>query len=352
MTTDMNRYIFPLPTGAKRQRGLSLIELMIAVAIGLIILAALTALFVSQSRARSELDKSNRMIDNGRYAMDIVASNLRVAGFYDVYVPSGVATATEDPCDVAALLDPAKNLNILRHHVQGYHASTPSSDPASGVIASGNLPANCAFTYVAGSNTSLKAGSDILVLRRVSTAPPVPTPNTTSIYLQASKCVTDATKYQIDKTKNPSIRIKDCATVADLRLFVVQIYFISPDNVADDGIPTLKRLELDVNGAFTVTPLVEGIEYMRIDYGVDADGDGAPDGAYVSEPTTAQWPNVTSIRVNILARNTERTTGQQDNKKFLMGLAGEYPATNDAYKRHVFSQVIRLVNPSSRRELP
>src|ERR1035437_2610565 len=44
------------------QRGLSLIELMISITIGLLILASLSVMFVNQSKTRVELDKSNRMI--------------------------------------------------------------------------------------------------------------------------------------------------------------------------------------------------------------------------------------------------------------------------------------------------
>jgi len=53
-------------TFTRSQRGLSLIELMISITIGLLILVSLSSLFINQSKARAELDKSTRMIDNGR----------------------------------------------------------------------------------------------------------------------------------------------------------------------------------------------------------------------------------------------------------------------------------------------
>ncbi|HSH53582.1 MAG TPA: prepilin-type N-terminal cleavage/methylation domain-containing protein, partial [Methylotenera sp.] len=64
------------------QQGFSLVELMVSVAIGLLLLSALATLFVSQSKTRMELDKENRMIDNGRYALDLLSENLSMAGFY------------------------------------------------------------------------------------------------------------------------------------------------------------------------------------------------------------------------------------------------------------------------------
>src|SRR3990167_259795 len=75
-------------TNRQTQRGLSLVELMISITIGLLILSAMTTLFVNQSKTRAELDKSNRMIDNGRYALELLSENLRLAGFYGELDPS------------------------------------------------------------------------------------------------------------------------------------------------------------------------------------------------------------------------------------------------------------------------
>lgn len=325
------------------QRGLSLIELMISITIGLIILTALSTLFINQSRARTELDKSNRMIDNGRYALELLSDNLRVAGFYGNYMPSGTPAATPDPCSLTTITTAATNLDVLRHHVQGYNAAAQTSQIAS---------PPCSLTNTAGSATTLKAGSDILVLRRASTSPVAAAAAVANtVYLQVSNCSTDTVSYQIATAGFTTFHNKDCATAASLRPFLVQVYFVSPDDNVGDGIPTLKRRELDATGAWTTTPLVEGIEYLQIDYGLDADADGAAD-SYIAAPTAANWPNIVSIKINIIARNTEPTTGYTDTKTYVLGSAGTFGPFNDAYKRHAYTQVVRLVNPSSRREVP
>lgn len=334
------------------QRGLSLIELMISITIGLLILAALTTLFVNQSKTRSELDKSNRMIDNGRYALEVLSENLRVAGFYGNYLPDGTPTATPDPCNLATITNSATNPNVLLHHVQGYNAATQTSQIAS-------LPAACSFTYTTGSDTTLNPGSDILVLRRVSTATPVAAAAAVAAttYLQVSNCSTDTVSYQIapGSADLTTFHDRDCTASASLRPFMVQAYFVSPDNNADDGIPTLKRIELDQTaGTFVTTPLVEGIEYMQVDYGLDADDDGAAD-SYIAAPTTANWPDIVSVKINIIARNNETTVGYTDTKSYALGSAGTFgPFTGDdaKYKRHAYTQVVRLINPSGRRETP
>lgn len=343
-------------TNRQIQRGLSLIELMISITLGLIILSALATMFVNQSRARSELDKSNRMIDNGRYALELLSDNLKLAGFYGNYAPaSGVPTASPDPCNLTTINTEPDNLDVLLHHVQGYNAGAVASQIA-------GLPVACSFTYTTGSDETLNPGSDILVLRRVSTATPIAAasaaaaPNSANtVYLQVSNCSTDTSgSYQIaiGSSDFTDFHDKDCTTSVSLRPLMVQAYFVSPDNNVGDDIPTLKRLELDqATGAFVTTPLVEGIEYMQIEYGLDADADGAAD-SYIAGPVLADWPNIVSIEINIIARNIETTAGYTDTKSYPLGSAGTFGPFNDNYKRHAYTQVVRLVNPSSRRETP
>jgi type IV pilus assembly protein PilW len=57
-----------------------------------------------------------------------------------------------------------------------------------------------------------------------------------------------------------------------------------------------------------------------------------------------------ALRVHLLARDNESSAGYQDGKTYQLGLAGTSTATSDSFKRHVFSQLIRMVNPSSRRD--
>lgn len=351
------------------ERGFSLVELMISITIGLIILATLVSLFVSQSRARGELDKANRMIENGRYAIELLSDNLRLAGFFGELDP-----ATTDP--VAGITDPcstnaADMAGAVRLHVGGYDAATPTSAVAS-------IP--CGLV-----SSSLKTGSDIFVVRRADTS--VPVVQSAALvgthYLQVSLCRYDDVKFKVSTDPTTlTLRGRDCtdtSTVpyANVRRFVAQTYFVSPNHKGSDGIPTLMRRELNLNGdgTFTTTPLVEGIEYLQVEYGIDGadtNADGIPDrfnlpdshglngdidGSADAYSTCAacsvdQWRNVVSAKLYIVARNIEPTPGYTDTKTYSLGQAGSVGPFNDNYKRHAYSQLVRLVNPSSRREIP
>ncbi|MDH4284690.1 MAG: PilW family protein [Gallionellaceae bacterium] len=302
---------------------------MISLTIGLILLAGITTLIVRQSTTRAELDKSSRQIENGRYAIQILSDDIEHAGLYGEYSPLNTITfnVPSDPCDTTIA-----NL--------GWNSATPAIPvPVYGYTGTDATP-SCI--------TNRKSGTAILVVRRTDTSTAA-TPDGASAYLQVSRCNTDISPFALG-TSGFTLRQKDCVASAPLRKYIVRIYYISSCSncgTGADSIPTLKMVEF-ASGAQTTIPLVEGIENMQFDYGVDTTNDGSPD-SYTTSPTSAQWDDVMAIRVSLLARNTEPTGGYADTKSYTLGSVA-IAAANDSYKRHVYSQLTRVVNASGRRE--
>jgi prepilin-type N-terminal cleavage/methylation domain-containing protein len=94
-----------------RYSGFTLIELMISVVIGLLILLALITLLVNVSRNNSEMSKTNQIIENGRFALQLLQADISHAGYWGGYVPqfddlslgttavpNDVPTAVPNPC--------------------------------------------------------------------------------------------------------------------------------------------------------------------------------------------------------------------------------------------------------------
>ena len=315
-----------------RQVGLSLVELMISLTIGLVLLTGITTLIVQQSATRNELEKSSRQIENGRYAMQILHDDIEHAGFYGEYSPPATTTYTvpADPCDTVVA-----NL--------GWNSATPAVPVAlHGYTGAGATPACVA---------NRKAGTAILVVRRTATstvAAAAAVAGTT--YLQVSRCNTDTSAFVLG-TGSFTLKQKDCTTLAPLHAYIVRIYYISTCSVCGTGgdtIPTLKMVEF-VGGAQTTIPLVEGIENMQFDYGIAASSTSVSAASYTTAPAAADWANVMTVRVNLLARNNDPTTGYTDTKSYTLGGAGTV-TPGGAYKRHVYSALVRVVNPSGRRE--
>jgi len=80
-------------------------------------------------------------------------------------------------------------------------------------------------------------------------------------------------------------------------------------------------------------------------------GDASVD-SYATTP--ADWAQGIAAKVYILARNTLPTTGYVDDKTYVVGTtpAVTVAATNDGFRRHVYSAAVRLANTAGRREIP
>ena len=155
---------------------------------------------------------------------------------------------------------------------------------------------------------------------------------------------------------------------APIRHMITHIYYVSPCSSrsgsggttcasTDDGgspIPTLYRLELSKTAsgtAFVDYPLVEGIQSFQVDYGLDSDADGSPNSAYSTDPgATSNWQNLMAVRMYVLARNTMISPGYLDTKTYNLGSTAI--AGSGSYRRHVYDTLVRLKNPSERREAP
>ncbi len=69
-------------TGHKDQRGFTLVELMVALVIGLIILLGVAKIFSANRLTYSVLEATGRLQENGQYAMSFISQQLRQTGYY------------------------------------------------------------------------------------------------------------------------------------------------------------------------------------------------------------------------------------------------------------------------------
>lgn len=345
----------------RAQRGFTLIELMVALTISLLLLLGLTVVFVGNSRSFTENQRSGQQIENGRYAMALLSDSIRHAGFYGevgdvtnlVLTPAITLPAVlPDPCvtDVASV-------------------RAALALPVQGVDAADAVP-TCLPDHV--------AGTDVIVVRRANTTTiPAASAIANGYYTQTSFCPTQLPVFELAQS-GFALQEKDCATPAPVRQYHVEIYFVSPCSrptgasgvcqASDPVIPTLKRLELRPAGDATcpvfaqaswcLVPLVEGIENLQIEYGLDtsATGTGSPDVYKATPASTAEWADAVAIRLHVLARNLEQTGGYTDGKTYQFGLNADGTANDvtpgGAYKRHAYTEVVRVTNNSQRRERP
>ena len=68
-------------TRVNRQSGLTLVELMVALVLGLLLLGGVTNVLVSSKQTFQANDDLGRVQENGRFALDILISDIRMAGY-------------------------------------------------------------------------------------------------------------------------------------------------------------------------------------------------------------------------------------------------------------------------------
>ena len=120
-------------TPRRQQAGLSLIELMVSITLGLIILSGVLVVFTNTSASRNEIDRTSRQIENGRYASELITEDLRLAGFYGELDVSTVtplpASMPGDPCSLLGQeCDPNDGCN--RRYVCATSDPTAGTRPA------------------------------------------------------------------------------------------------------------------------------------------------------------------------------------------------------------------------------
>jgi type IV pilus assembly protein PilW len=327
--------------------GYSLVELMVALVINLLILLALITLFVSNSKSRDSVERLGIQIENGRYASEVIALDLKNAGYLGPITPNEIALAfsgAPDPCavDINSL---STNMQV---HVQGF-------DDLAGDT---------------GCLNDVKPGTDALVIRRVSTCYLGETgcgAVSGATYLRASLCASEiANGKRFEVGTSPSsmtLTKRDCVTKAETRRLVTHIYFVSKN--PSDGIPTLKRAELR-SGKFEIFSVAQGVENLQIQYGLDdspaAGLDGIPD-QYSANPgegcsgadCALPWMNVVSVKLVLLARSTNESSDYVDEKIYSFGYdSNGAPISEgpfkDGFRRAIHSQQIFLNNVAGRRE--
>jgi type IV pilus assembly protein PilW len=350
-------------------RGVSLIQVMIGLTIGMFLTLALLALINNTSRSFNVQDDFARMQENGIAALRYIGDDIRMAGFYGSGFPAsaanitaaGGATTTGD-CGSTAN-PPAANWALAAEvPLIGFGGLTPAT-------------VNATLPCILGTNFTT---GQILALR-LATGVRVPDPNNDG---DLSDIVLEPTTLYVQTNPGAGIIFRGASFAglraagltrrltggADAPVFEYQarVYYTRPCSrpatppacqPTDDGglpIPTLVRQELAGN-TMVERALVEGIEMVTYIYGLDtANQDGIPD-VFTATPAAAQWNQVVTVRVAVLVRNTRPTPGHNDAGK-LYDLNGDgvpdftcIPGPNCSFKRHVFSQSFQVRNVAQRR---
>lgn len=338
-----------------RRGGFTLVELMVALAIGSVLLLALAAMFIGTSNSRNEIDKSSRQIEGGRYAMQVLSDEIRHAGYYGALTDQPAL-----PGSVTTLPDPCSNTLAT--------VQTSLGLPLQGYAGGGTAPLTCLDAA-----SGYKPNTAVIVVRRADTSIAAATATSPYFNMQTSGCAGDSIKYvfnaynasagtfDLHSNASPGCLPLVSAPAAKITPVYIRIFYVSTCSQADctaagaDSVPTLKRIDLTATGTTSPVSVIDGIENLQFEYGIDTAGnDGTPD-SYVTTPATTAtttWTNVMAVRIYLIARNIDSTPGYSDTKTYTLGSTTTFTPSGSetAFRRHAYSTLVRLNNPSGRRE--
>ncbi|WP_455201814.1 PilW family protein [Kaarinaea lacus] len=330
------------------QRGITIVEVMVAVSLSLIILAGVMHIFINNKQTYRVQEAFARLQESGRFAMNTITKDLRMAGYM------GCASSIASPANIVDLdgIAGADNVSVFNGNgLEGFEYS--------------NLPITLNSVLQLTTSTVVP-GTDIIRIKRGSSTGIHPVGPMTSLSAQIKLppalaagvfsrddilMVTDCEHADTFAASNvtsgstpgqPFVEITHDATNnivtpmlstiykedAEVMKMINHTYYISNNSA---GVPSLFRMTMGNAGSMTPEELVDGIEDMQLLYGEDSDDDGTPN-RYVNSTLVTDWNNVISIRVELQIRSIE------DN------VAAELTAYGDHRLRRTFTTSIAIRN--------
>ncbi len=358
------------PRSGSSIAGLTLVELMVAITIGLIILAAVVRLFAT-SRATYTLEEGlARVQESGRFAMEFLSQDIRMAGYAGC---SANLTGTQ----VTNLVASATSVNTFNPDgIAGYkHTCTTS---CTGALSEWS-PSPSSDYFPTGSIMPI-SGTDILVIQRADTLSthltgnPSPSNsniqiiNTTSLagsvqagdIMMVSDCK-GADIFRATSTSSGSGKITIAHTAgntdnnlahsygndAEIMKLVSRVYFIGRRDNDSGNPPALYRKELGSGGVPDTQELVEGVEMLKLSYGEDTDTtrDGVPNIYRTSPSSVSSWRRVLTVRIGLLVRTSTTVDQENDTRTYdLAGITAAAGPYNDKYRRRAFNSTVQVRN--------
>lgn len=360
------------------QAGVSLVEIMVALTVGLVLIAGVGQIYLSSKQTYRVQDAQSRLQENARYALELLTNDIRMAGFMGCIsrVPSINNTLNGPPPS----FDPGDG-------IQGWEATGTDYGTAVTITVNATPVSTAGGQWSAAGGNTLDAttavpNSDVIRIWRGGDNPAIinnitpgantvlnVTPNaitqvgdillisdcTNADWVQACNVQPIAGGTSINEVLSAGCTPGNIASLpvktkagGELVQLVSNIYYIGKRADAAANEPALFRRPLGAtaaNGnnnaaAGAAVELVEGVENMQILYGEDTDADGNPN-CYVTAASVVTWTNVVSVRLSLLMRTAENNLTSSAQSYAFNGATSNAP---DRRLRRVFTTTIGLRN--------
>ena len=331
------------PSTLQRQAGLTLVEIMVALAIGSFLIIGAVQIY-NQSRQAFVVNESiARVQETAQFAMDTIEADLRMASNWGrnsrgLAVEGRSLVGDDNP---NGLTVPVGSTGSC-----GTNWAFDLARPIDGDDNGYDLPC-AALGGVQGS-------SDLITIRRATVQPVLP---------EAGRLQLQSTRIQGELFETLAVPpaflpitvhpITGAPSSATHRL-MVNSYYVSPTSTLIPGVPTLRRKTLTVQGGapwIDDQEVAPGVENIQLQLGIDVDEDNTVDryvnpGDEIYNPAAAGYvpgARVMTARIWLVVRGVTTEFGLQDNRNYQPGNAN-MGQQNDGFRRLQVSKTILLRN--------
>ena len=332
------------PHPLSRPRGLSLIELLVAVTIGGLLIFGATQVYVDSRNTYEINEATARLQETARYALSVIEPDIRMSNYWGLVKGSGIVLNQATPAEASAGAPTSCGNNYAHNLLLNLEGGN-----------NGYTLACAAEGSVEGSAGSAVASADTLTIRRAAVTP-ASGPATGRLRICSTRVFGELVSDTGGCTPAPAGQIND---------LIVNAYYVSRDSIGRPGVPSLRRQALIAGPAFDSEEIVPGIEDMQIQFGLDPTGTSGVATRYVNPdpalpggiPAGAQ---VVAVRIWLLVRAETPEVGFQDGATYeygdrvvangttndlnAAGAAGKAYAPADGFRRLLVSRTIQIRN--------
>jgi type IV pilus assembly protein PilW len=323
------------------QQGLSLIELMIAITLGLFLIGGLIQLFVNSKQSYRVQENISRLQENGRFAISFLVKDVRMADYWGCLRLPSTSNLSNNLNDhatfddyISAVAGENNNTNAGDDVIDGTDTITVKGASGAGVYIREASLSNAA-SFKVEDNSGLRANNIVIVsdciegdLFQITNKP-----STGGAGFDTVIHNTDPVRSGPGNLDKPLRKIYG----TDAQVFKLNFatFFIKSN---PNEIPSLYKR---VNGG-TAIELIEGIENMQILYGEDTDDNNSPN-YYVTADKVVEMNDVISIRISLLTRTIENNIAASPVPYTIFGVKTTPPA-GDLIIRREFTSTVAIRN--------
>jgi type IV pilus assembly protein PilW len=349
-------------------RGMTLVELMVGLAIGLFMVAVMGTMYMGSRNTFVAQESGSRLQENGRFAMDSIANDLRMSGFRGCMpvLPTGISAA---PLAIGAVDNTLATPTALlynfgepiwgsRNAGAGWAPALTAPVNALGAVAAGDIlllrrPAGVAWALVAEmanrsaaltiTPTANFQRGDLLMVADCAGASMLQATNlgpgaagSVQHVAGAAGVVPGVAGNALGRTYSNDARIWRMQT---------RIYYLADSQRRSGETALWLYVSPAYDGEAQTSELVTGVERMAVTYGVDNDGlDAAGNlsaNRFFNASQVTNWSQVVSARVELLLAGAgdSPTTAAQP-----YVFAGATVTPTDKKLRTVMSTLVSLRN--------